>query len=275
MVLTSLQSEILRHIAANRSETSYIAGGTALNSEWPRQSDDMDIFHDTDEEIGEAANADITALRAAGFHVTVDIEIYGCVEATVSKNGQSTVLQWMSETRTRFFPLVRDKRWGSRLHRVDLAVNKVIAASTRTKARDFVDLVTISERMCPLGPLIMAAAGKPPHFSPQKIIDEIRRRGLSIPSENYETVKGLPAEWSAASIRDALATALGAAEEYVLRAPAETVGLLPVDEAGNPVPITSIDEPGIALRRATAEPEAIPVLQDFAENWDGSPKANS
>ncbi|MGN6550922.1 MAG: hypothetical protein ACTHJ3_13640 [Pararhizobium sp.] len=275
MVLTSLQSEILRTIAANRSETSYIAGGVVLNSDWPRQSDDLDIFHDTDEEIGEAANADIVTLRAAGFHVAIDIEIYGCVEATVSKNGQSTILQWMSEARTRFFPLIRDNHWGSRLHPVDLAVNKIIAASTRSKARDFVDLVTIEERMSPLGPLVLAAAGKPPHFSPRKIVDEIRRRGLSISTEDYETVKGLPPEWTAAFIRTALADALDAAEDYLLRAPVETIGLIAVDEAGNPVELDTLGKRGITLRKATAEPEAIPAVRDLAEDWKRSPRKRS
>src|SRR3546814_10070209 len=84
----------------------------------------------------------------------------------------------MSESRRRFFPLVRDDEWGARLHQADLAVNKVVAASTRRKARDFVDLVSISTYMCPLGPLVFAAAGKSP-LSPTRIVDEIRRRALS------------------------------------------------------------------------------------------------
>ncbi|MDK4712182.1 hypothetical protein [Rhizobium sp. CNPSo 4039] len=37
------------------------------------------------------------------------------------------------------------KEWGARLHPADLAVNKVLAASTRTKPRDFVDLLMIDE----------------------------------------------------------------------------------------------------------------------------------
>ncbi|SEI19206.1 hypothetical protein SAMN05216228_10456 [Rhizobium tibeticum] len=164
MALTPIQKDIMLSIAGNRSDTSYIAGGLVLNMDWPRMSDDIDIFHDTDEEIGSAADADIEKLRADGFIVSVEINIYGCVEASVVRGGEHTIVQWMSETRTRFFPLVRDEEWGARLHRVDLAVNKVLAASTRTKARDYVDLLMIDTHMCPLGPVIMAAAGKPPHF---------------------------------------------------------------------------------------------------------------
>ena len=51
MALTQLQSNILRCLAKNRSETSYLAGGLMLNKNWKRRSDDIDIFHDTDEEF--------------------------------------------------------------------------------------------------------------------------------------------------------------------------------------------------------------------------------
>lgn len=271
MALTGLQRDIVKCIAGNRSDTSYVAGGLVLNRDWPRQSDDVGIFHDTDEEIGTAGRADIETLLSAGYHVTVDVEIYGCVEATVSKDGQSTLIQWMSESRTRFFPLVRDDEWGARLHQADLAVNKVIAASTRTKARDFVDLATIAERMCPLGPLVMAAAGKPPHFSPQKIIDEIRRRGLSVASEQYDSVKGLPADWSAATIRDRLVASLDWAEQYALKAPADVVGLLAVRAGNTPAEVSSMDDEQVVFRKATAEPEAMPLVPDAPHEWKPGP----
>ena len=193
MAPTDLQKAILAVIAGNRSETSYLAGGLLLNRDWPRQSDDIDIFHDTDEEIGEIATRDIEALRCHGFHVAIDVFIYGCVEATVSCAGEATLIQWMSETRQRFFPLVDDPEWGMRLHQADLAVNKVLAASTRRKARDYVDLILIAEHFCALGPLVMAAAGKPPHYSPVRITDEIRHKGLSVASTDYQSVKGSPA----------------------------------------------------------------------------------
>jgi len=267
MALTELQKDIVRSLASNRSETSYMAGGLVLNREWPRVSDDVDIFHDTDEEIGAAADKDIETLRDAGYWVAVEVEIYGCVEATVSKDGQSTLVQWMSETKRRFFPLVRDEEWGSRLHQADLAVNKLIAASSRTKPRDFVDLVTIDTRWCPLGPLVLAAAGKPPHFSPQKIIDEIRRRGMSVGNEGYDSVKGLPNEWNASVVRDMLAAALEAAEVYILKVPIDAVGLLSVDGNGTPVKVSSMDDTSVVFRKATEEPEVMPTLADAPQEW--------
>lgn len=267
MALTDLQRGIVRSLAANRSDTSYVAGGVALNKDWPRLSDDVDIFHDTDEEIGAAADADIETLREAGYIVSIDVNVYGVVEATVTKDGARTLIQWMSESRNRFFPLVRDDEWGSRLHEADLAVNKVIAASNRTKPRDFVDIVTIVEKMCPLGPLVMAASGKPPHFSPQRIVESMRHRGLSISNEQYESVRGLPADWDAATVRERLIRSLDAAEEYVARAPTGTVGKLAVDAHGIPVEISSLDEPGVTLRKATAEPEVMPEVSESAHAW--------
>jgi hypothetical protein len=50
MALTELQMRIMHRLSSNRSETGYLAGGVILNLSWPRRSDDIDIFHDTDEE---------------------------------------------------------------------------------------------------------------------------------------------------------------------------------------------------------------------------------
>jgi hypothetical protein len=63
MALTNLQMRIMQRLAANRSETSYLAGGVILNLNWPRRSDDIDIFHDTDEAVSAAALKDIADLE--------------------------------------------------------------------------------------------------------------------------------------------------------------------------------------------------------------------
>lgn len=265
-MLTDLQSDILKLLARNRSDTSYVAGGIALNVEWPRLSDDIDIFHDTDEEIVQSAERDIATLREAGMRVDTDIRIYGLVEATVTRGRESTLIQWMSETRSRFFPLVRDELWGARLHRADLAVNKIIAASSRSKARDLVDLAMIAEHYCPLGPLLLAAAGKPPNFSPLRMIEEIRRRAVSIPGPELESVRGLPADWTAASIRERLAAALDRAETYVRAAPLELSGVLALlDDV--PAELDGPRGKGLQLRRVTSEPDALPSFPDASLNW--------
>jgi hypothetical protein len=267
-MLTQLQSSVLRCLAKNRSETSYLAGGLMLNKNWQRGSDDIDIFHDSDEEVTGAANKDIATLKAAGYKAHRDFIVYGCVDATVSDGHSATVIQWFAETKRRFFPLVKDEEWGARLHQADLAVNKVLAASGRSKARDIADLVAIAQNYCPLGPLVLAAAGKPPNFSPRRTIDEIRRHALSIPAEEFAAVKGLPAEWSAEFIRDEALRLVELADNYIMDAPSDLVGILAVTKDGVPIEITDGKRDSVILRRATDEPEVMPAPAEFnAVGW--------
>jgi hypothetical protein len=270
MALTQLQSDILRRLAKNRSERSYLAGGLVLNKNWQRRSDDIDIFHDTDEEVAGAAKADLATLNAAGYKTHKDILIYGLAEATVSDGHSETIIQWMSETKRRFFPLVKDDDWGVRLHQADLAVNKVIAASARSKARDIADLVSIAHNYCSLGPLVLAAAGKPPNFSPKRTIDEIRRHALSILAEDFLAVKGLPATWTPQFIRDEAGRALDAAETYI-NASSDLVGVLTVNKDGLPIEMPDGKRANAILRKPTDEPEIMPSPSAFdTVGWNKS-----
>jgi hypothetical protein len=163
---------------------------------------------------------------------------------------------------------VKDEEWGARLHQADLAVNKILAASGRSKARDIADLVAIAQNYCPLGALILAASGKPPHFSPRRTIDEIRRDALSIPAEEFVAVKGLPTEWTAAFIRDEVVRALELADRYIMTAPPDLVGILSVNKDGVPVETTDAKRDNVILRKATEEPEVMPSPAEFnALGW--------
>jgi hypothetical protein len=271
MALTQLQSDILRCLAKNRSKTSYLAGGLMLNKNWQRRSDDIDIFHDTDEEVTEAAKADIAILDAAGYKTHTDFIIYGCVDATISDGKSETIIQWFAETKRRFFPLVKDEEWGTRLHQADLAVNKVLAAAGRSKARDIADLVAIGRNYCPLGPLVIAAAGKPPNFSPRRTTDEIRRHALSIPAEEFIAVKGLPADWTAEFIRDEALRLIELADKYIMAAPPDLLGILAVNKDGVPIEVTDRKRDNPILRKATEEPEVMPSPPEFdAVGWSSN-----
>lgn len=262
MAVTDLQKRIMQRLAGNRSETSYLAGGLVLNRDWSRQSDDIDIFHDRDEDVAEVARKDMADLEADGFHVHLDVKAFGTYEATVSDESASTVIQWMSDTRIRFFPLVKDEQWGLRLHQADLAVNKILAAASRRKARDFVDLVTIATDMCPLGPLIMAASGKPPNYSPQKIVEQIRWHAQSISEAEYTAVKGVPADWTPEFIRSEATRLSDLAEAYILQAPIAIVGVLAVNGSGLPVEVAKETIGAATLRRATEEPDVMPSMME-------------
>lgn len=75
----------------------------------------------------------------------------------------------------RFFSTVRDQAFGYTRHPIDLATKKVGAACGRREPRDVVDLITIHDRILPLGAVVWAAAGKALGFTPEGIVAEIRR----------------------------------------------------------------------------------------------------
>jgi hypothetical protein len=115
----------------------------------------------------------------------------------------------------------------------------------------------------------MAAAGKPPYFSPLRIVDEIRRKALSVTNEDYTTVRGLPSDWTAAMIRDELIIALDRAENYLRNAPPELVGILAIDTSGVPLEAYDLSAPGVGYRKATTEPEVTPDLPEAGSRWGG------
>lgn len=266
---TDLQLRVSRVLARNRSELSYCAGGLVLNADWPRFSDDLDIFQDRDEDIPDTASADIGLLRESGLDVEVRLEVHGCVEAVAGDGREVTSIQWMSESRTRFFPIVRDRDWGARLDMADLAVNKVVAASTRRVPRDAVDAVSISERFAPLGPLFMAAAAKL-SLSPARMVDECRQRLVSFQEEDIASVRCHEETWTRARLQATGLAALDAAAAYIAAHPWHSPGVLPVDGNRRPVPLER-DRPAgaVELRRATPGGGPFPEIGDDALSWSG------
>jgi hypothetical protein len=224
MSLSSIQSEVLRVLAANRGPGSYVAGASPLNSEAPRRSHDIDIFHDREEGVSAAALADAKTLEEAGYRITWLRQLPLMYTAEVEKGSERTRLEWVVDSDFRFFPAVQDEIFGFRLHPVDLATNKVMAAAGRREVRDLVDLVTIHEHVLPLGAVVWAAVEKAPGFTPEGLIAEVRR------NSNYPA-----AEWRAVQSdkvidpTDTMARlrkALDEAEAFVSRMPTDRMGLL-------------------------------------------------
>jgi hypothetical protein len=67
--LSELQAEILRLLAAHRNPESYVAGAAALNQDGPRFSAAIAIFHDREEAVAHAPEADTALLAGNGFGV--------------------------------------------------------------------------------------------------------------------------------------------------------------------------------------------------------------
>ena len=176
MPLTDLQRSILRVVSENRSPDSYVAGGSALNANGGRFSQDIDIFSDSIERSAVAAQADAASLSREGFVVDWTLQSGGFHRAVVSDRSGSTKLEWADDSAFRYFPTQKDPNFGYTLHPVDAACNKMMAAVSRSEIRDAVDLIRVEREILPLGPLAWAASEKSPGFSPNAMIDRIRQQ---------------------------------------------------------------------------------------------------
>jgi hypothetical protein len=128
----------------------------------------------------------------------------------------------------RFFPTIPDRTFGYVLHPVDLATNKVAAAYGRREPRDVVDLLTIHERILPLGAVVWASVGKTLGFTPEGVINEIRRTSRYTEADFRRVASEPPVDPAATMTR--LREVLGEAEAFAMRMPTEKAGLLFLEE---------------------------------------------
>jgi len=223
-----------------------VAGGVALNTllNTPRLSRDIDLFHDTDAALLTSWVADRQLLQAAGYRVAVVREAAAFVEAVVSRNDESVLMQWTRDSAFRFFPLVEDDLLGLVLHPFDLATNKVLALAGRLEARDWIDVLNCHDYIQPLGYLVWAACGKDPGFSPTSLLAAARRGSRYSQIELDELAfAGTPPD----------ARTLGAKWHVILQEAALICDLLPTAEVGTCV-ITTAGElyRGLAADLSTA-----------------------
>ena len=227
MPLSSLQSTILRALARHRSLGSYVAGSTWLANRGPRISNDIDIFHDREERVSIAAMEDAATLQGYGMAVDWLRRSATFHQALISKAGDTTKLEWVLDSDFRFFPTQRDPIFGYVLHPVDLAMNKIMAAAGRREPRDIVDALTIHREILPLGAVIWAAVEKAPGFTPEGLINEIRRLSNYTAADFRRVASEPPVD--AAGVMQGLKAALEEAEAFVAQMPTHKAGLLFLD----------------------------------------------
>jgi hypothetical protein len=230
--LSDLQREILRLLAAHRNPESYVAGSTPLNRDGPRFSQDIDIFHSREEAVAKTALGDTALLVGVGYTVQWLRQEPGIYGAAVQRRGESMKLEWVRDSDFRFFPLVRDELFGYRLHIVDIATNKAMAAAGRRAPRDVLDLIYIHERHLPLGAVVWAAVEKAPGFTPEGLIAEIRRNARYRADEYAALAMAEPID--AGKVAQRFRVALDEAETFVRSMPAGKEGLLFLKD-GKPV----------------------------------------
>jgi hypothetical protein len=107
---------------------------------------------------------------------------------------------------------------------VDIATNKAAAGYGRREPRDVIDLLDIHERILPLGAVIWASVGKSIGFTPEGVINEIRRIARYTEAD-FRRISSDPPVDPAATMRR-LREVLADAEAFVERMPTEKAGLL-------------------------------------------------
>ena len=235
MPLTAFQSETLRLLAAGRSPESFLAGGTVLNAglDSPRYSKDLDIFHDVEASVVMSAETDAATLRQAGYAVEWLLRQPLFQRAEVERGGNRLLVEWVFDSAFRFFPVERDEVTGWRLNLHDAATNKLLALMGRGEARDYLDVLFFHQHHLSLGALCWAAAGKDPGVNPFMILQECQRTTHFRPEQFLDLQLAAPLDlprwkqiWMEAS---------HTAEYLLKRLPAEEVGCLYLDAAGNPL----------------------------------------
>jgi hypothetical protein len=75
----------------------------------PRFSGDIHVFHDREERVAQAAAQDTALLEAEGYGLKWLRLGSGVYTVVVARSGETTKLEWVSDSDFRFFPTIRDE----------------------------------------------------------------------------------------------------------------------------------------------------------------------
>ena len=162
--------------------------------------------------------------------------------------------------------------FGYILHPVDLATNKVAAAYGRREPRDVVDLLTIHERILPLGAAVWASVGKTLGFTPEGVINEIRRTARYTEAD-FRRVASDPAIDPAATMTR-LREILSDAETFVAKMPTDQAGLVFLEggQVVQPDPARLPDYQAHAGRRRGVWPTSAEISGAMVERYKSPPR---
>jgi hypothetical protein len=273
--LSRLQSDILHLLARHRDPESYVAGSTPLNRHTPRFSGDIDVFHDREEGVARALEDDRALLLEQGFDLAWLRREPTFYSIMVRRGDEATKLEWVVDSDFRFFPAVRDELFGYMLHPVDIATNKIMAAAGRREPRDIVDLVMIHEQVLPLGAVVWAAVGKSLGFTPEGLINEVRRLARYTEEDFRRIASDPPVDPTATMI--SFRQAMDEAEAFVLRMPTDKVGLLFMEDGAvvQPDPDRLGDYATHAGRRRGHWPTSPEITAAMMERYGEQPEQDA
>lgn len=255
MPVEGLQRRVAALLKPNRSRQSFVGGSGVFNATFPRRSEDMDVY--THLAIADIAARDAATLRGAGLRVEVDDQFYGfSVEAVVSDGKDETKVEWNEADRERFFPVVEDDVFGWVLHRADLAVQKLIAAASRRKPRDAVDVLLIDMLHAPVALFAIAAPAKLGTVSPTRILDRVLEIANGHPIADYEALDldraAMP--FAIGEVKLVLADRIDAARRLVVESCATaSPGLLYVDPRTGDVALPTSESMPTLVARGLSE----------------------
>lgn len=235
MPLSEIQAEVLRTIAANRSPESYLAGATVLHRarNTPRFSQDVDLFHDLEENVVRNAEKDAATLIAAGYGFSWLQRTPFFCRAVVTGGKNRLKIEWTQDSAFRFFPLQQDDFCGYRLHDADAATNKMLALAGRSEVRDFVDILHLHGHFLSLGTLAWAACGKDPGFTPDFLLDHAGRH-IAYTQQDVDRLE-LREPLDIRELKSKWIEAVDEARLLIEKLPAEDAGCLFLDKNGTPV----------------------------------------
>ena len=275
MPLTPFQSAVAKLLAANRTPESHLAGGAALHlhSGTPRFTNDLDYFQDNEELALAKAKADVAMLRQKGYQVEIRVETPAFTRAFASKGGESTKIEWCHESNYRFFPAIKDKLVGYRLHPIDLAINKLNALAFRQVYRDFVDAVYINRNYLSLGAMVWASSGRFPGMPPPFFLEQLARQTAIYGPEAAESISAaidklmltgarMPRDF--ATMRMEWSVAMRDARKLIEWLPENTMGRLFIDGKTGRI-VTPRDEEHLSTLK-TLQPHAGGVLPAVGES---------
>lgn len=230
MPVTAFQAEIAKLLSVNRRHDSYLAGGAALHFEPNsiRYSQDLDYFHDSEIRVSEAFSSDRALLIQEGIDVKIEMNQPGYIRVIVRKGLEATKIEWAHDSAWRFMPTYFKEGCGFTLHPVDLAINKVLALAGRDEPRDYLDVLYAHKNILALPGLIWAACGKDPGFTPNSILDLLRRKG-KYRERDFSRLR-LNTTVNLQAMKDAWIKELEISHKVCKYLPAEEVGCLYYDK---------------------------------------------
>ena len=230
MPLGDFEKNVLRLLAANRNPESYVAGATVFlrREDSHRQSQDIDVFHDTVQSLKRAAEQDAAVLQSNGYTLEWAETQEMLQRATVSKAGRSTKVEWAYDSAFRFFPVQPDADFGFVLHPLDGATNKMLALAGRGELRDYLDVLFLHRNVLSLGALAWAACGKDMGFTPQFLIEEAQRLA-HYPAARLNTLL-LREPVDLVECKRQWVAAVAEANALFLKLPPEEIGCLYLDD---------------------------------------------